>query len=278
MPMSNIHPSAIVDRRAELAADVEVGPYAIIGPGVTIGAGTVVASHSVIQELTVIGAQCKIGPAAYVGLDPQHLEFLTRPDRPQTWLQIGDRTIIRENASLHRSTKSGREHATSVGSDCLVMGCAHVAHDCRVGDRVIMANGVLLGGHCQIGERAFLGGSCAVHQFARVGRLAIVSGIEAVTRDVPPFAAARYDGLKGYNAIGCRRAGLSREAIRSIRAAYYCFHTHRTTRGIVAAIRADVPMTAEVVEILDFITLSKRGIQPSVRFLNHLNMHEADAE
>jgi UDP-N-acetylglucosamine acyltransferase len=158
------------------------------------------------------------------------------------------------------------------------MGAAHVAHDCQIGQRVVLAQGVHLGGHVQIGDRVFLGGGCVVHQFVRIGRLAIISGNEPISRDVPPFAAARYGGLKGYNAIGCRRGGISREAIHSIRAAYYCFHTHRMTSGIVAAIRANVPMTDEVKEMLDFMSTSKRGIHPSVKYLNYLNMNEAEPE
>jgi UDP-N-acetylglucosamine acyltransferase len=272
--MPTIHPTAIIDRRAELADDVRVEPYAIIGPGVTIGVGTVIESHTVIHGLTAIGAQCKIGPAAHVGLDPQHLGFLAKPDRPQTWLEIGDRTIVREAASLHRSTSAGRERATKIGNDCMIMGGAHIGHDCRLGNNVILANGVLLGGHCEIADRAFLGGGCTLHQFTRVGRLVIISGNEAVSRDIPPFAAARYGGLKGYNAIGCKRAGLTREAIHSIRSAYYCFHTHRTTRGIVAELRKVSPMTPEVEEMIEFMSGSKRGIHPSVKFINYLNMAE----
>ncbi|HEX3355934.1 MAG TPA: hypothetical protein VHS31_03040, partial [Tepidisphaeraceae bacterium] len=241
-------------------------------------AESVIASHTVINGPTVIGAGCKIGPAAYVGLDPQHLDFLTRPDKPVTWLTIGDRTIIREMASVHRATRPGIENATRVGNDCLLMGAIHVAHDCVLGDRVIMANGALLGGHCQIGDRAFLGGGCTMHQFARIGRLALVGGNEPVSRDVPPFGAARYGGLKGYNAIGCRRAGLSREAIASIRKVFYCIHTNRTTQGLIAAIRQLEPQTDQTRELLDFLQNSKRGMHPSVRFLNYLNQSESDSE
>lgn len=276
--MPTIHPTAVVDRRAELADDVQIEPYAIIGAGVTLGAGTIVYSHSIIHGLTVIGAGCKIGPAAYVGLDPQHLDFLTKPDKPQTWLEVGDRTIIRETATVHRASKPGRENATKIGNDCFLMGAAHVAHDCRVGERVILAHGVHLGGHVQIGERVFLGGGCVVHQFVRIGRLTIISGNEAISRDVPPFAAARYGGLKGYNAIGCKRAGLTREAIHSIRSAYYCFHTNRMTSRIVANVRQNVTLTPEVNEMLEFMSTSKRGIHPSVKYLNYLNMNEPDAE
>lgn len=274
--MPKIHPTAIVDAQAELADDVEVGPYAIVGANVSVGAGTVILSHSILQGPMTLGAGCKVGPAACLGQDPQHLDFLTRPDPPITWLTIGDRTIIREGATVHRAIKPGRENATRVGDDCLLMGAVHVAHDCRIEDRVIMANGALLGGHCQIGQRAFLGGGCTMHQFVRIGRLAIISGNEASSRDIPPFAAMRYGGLKGYNAVGCRRAGLPRSAIAAIRQAYHCVHTHRTTNHIVSAVRETVPQTPEIAELLDFIAASRRGILPSLRFLNYLNLEGED--
>jgi len=264
--MASIHPTAIVDSRAELGPEVTIEAYAIVEGRVVIGPGTVIRSHCVINGPTRIGANCRIGPSAYVGLEPQHLRF----DGGSTWLVIGDRTLIRENASLHRSTHEGEEHATRVGSDCFLMGGVHVAHDCQVGDRVIMANAVLLGGHCQIGHRAFLGGGCTLHQFVRVGRMAVVSGNEAVTRDVPPFAAARYGALKGYNAIGCRRGGLSQEAIYSIRRAYSLLHGHRTMNAALAAIEAMHPRTAEVGELIEFMRTTQRGIQPSYAFLRNV--------
>ncbi|MDB5174274.1 MAG: acyl-(acyl-carrier-protein)--UDP-N-acetylglucosa mineO-acyltransferase [Phycisphaerales bacterium] len=264
--MATIHPTAIVDRRAELADDVQIEAYAIIGPGVSLGAGTVVYSHSIIQGTTVIGANCRIGPAAHVGLDPQHLGFLNQPERPTTWLEIGDHTIIREGVSVHRSSKAGRENATRLGSHCLLMGASHIGHDSRVADHVILANAALVGGHCEIAERVFLGGGCAIHQFCRVGRVAIVGGAQACSRDVPPFAAMWYGGLKGYNAVGCRRAGMSRESIYAVRSTFHCLHTHRTATDAVAAIHALGRVTPEVREILDFIATSKRGVLPSVRF------------
>ncbi|MDB5353985.1 MAG: acyl-ACP--UDP-N-acetylglucosamine O-acyltransferase [Phycisphaerales bacterium] len=266
--MATIHPTAIVDRRTELADDVQIEAYAIIGAGVSISAGTVVYAHSIIQGATAIGAHCRIGPAAHVGLDPQHLGFLNQPERPTTWLEVGDHTIIRESASVHRSSKPGRENATRLGSHCMLMGGSHIGHDSRVGDHVILANAALVGGHCEIGERVFLGGGCAIHQFCRVGRIAIVCGVEACSRDVPPFAADRYDGLKGYNAVGCRRSGMPRESIQAIRAAFHCLHTHRTAAAVVAAIRELNSPAPEVQEMLDFIATSKRGIQPSVRFIS----------
>jgi len=270
--MPSIHATAIVDRTAELAEDVRVDAYAIIGTGVSVGAGTTIGSHSIINGPTAIGSNCTIGPAAYLGQDPQHLTFLKQPleIRQQSWLVIGDNTIIREAASIHRSSKPGRENATRVGNHCMIMGGAHIAHDCVVADYVTMANGALLGGHCTIGPRAFLGGACGLHQFGRIGRLAMVAGNESIGRDVPPFAAMYHGGLKGYNAVGCRRAGMSREAITAVRKTYHCYHTNRTMSGVLAAIADAGIDTPEVLEILEFFKSTRRGIQPSVRFLNYL--------
>jgi UDP-N-acetylglucosamine acyltransferase len=248
-----------VDRHAELADDVQIGAYVIIEGRVRLGSGCVVGPHSILRGHSEIGAGCKIGPAAYVGFDPQHLKYAGG----ETWLVVGERTIIREGTSLHRSTKPGIENATRVGADCFLMANTHVGHDTKVGDRVTLANGAMIGGHCEIGIASFLGGGSGIHQFVKIGRLVIVGGCEVVTRDVPPFAAVRYDSMKGYNAVGCRRGGISREGVASIRAAYRCIHTCRSTPVAVQAIRQLEPQTPEIQEILDFIAAATRGIQPS---------------
>jgi UDP-N-acetylglucosamine acyltransferase len=278
--MPKIHSTAIVDRGAELADDVQIEPYAIVGRGVTIGAGTTVRPHCIIHGSTLIGAHCDIGPAAYVGLDPQHLVFLKRPleERQQTWLVVGDHVIIREGASLHRAIKPGRENATRVGNRCMIMGGAHVGHDCVVEDEVVMANDALLGGHVQVGSRAFLGGGCIVHQFVRIGRIAMVGGNQPVGQDVPPFSALLYGGLKGYNAVGCRRAGMSQETVKSIRAAYHCVHTNRSAQAVFAAMSALELDTPEVDEIRQFMLTTKRGLMRSVRFLDFTRTAEEETE
>jgi len=263
MPL--IHPTAIVSPQADLAEDVTVEAYAVIEGRVQIGPGSLVRHHSVIYGSTILGANCRIGPAAYVGMDPQHLAY----KGDETWLIAGDNLGVREGASIHRAFKPGEDNATRVGSRVFLMANSHVAHDCRLDDDVIFANGVAIGGHVQIGARAFLGGGAMVHQFARIGRLAIISGNEVITRDIPPFAAARYGGLKGYNAIGCKRSGMSREASHAIRGVFRCLGRHRTTSRAVKAILETVPDLPEVREILEFIAASKRGIQPSLRFARY---------
>ena len=257
--MSQIHPTAIVDSQAELAGDVTVGAYSIITGPVRIGTATVIHPHSHIQGKTVIGSGCTIGPTAFVGLPPQHLR--ADPEIGQTI--IGNRVIVRETATIHRSTAAGDDHATRLGDDCFIMGGVHIGHDCVLEQGVIMANAALLGGHCLIGRKAFLGGGCTIHQFVRIGRLAIIAGGEPSSQDVPPFASFRYGGLKGYNAIGCKRDGWSHEAIRAVRAAYHCLHTERVTSKAVKKIRETVADLPEIRELLDFISSSKRGIAPS---------------
>jgi UDP-N-acetylglucosamine acyltransferase len=147
----------------------------------------------------------------------------------------------------------------------MLMAGSHVAHDCVVGENVVMANGATLGGHCVVGTQAFLAGGAMIHQFVRIGRLAIVSGNEALTHDAPPFSAVRYRGLKGYNAVGCKRAGMSRETIHAVRAAFYCLHMNRTLPSAVAAIRKTVPLLPEIKELLEFLSTSRRGVLGSVK-------------
>lgn len=263
--MPTIHPTAVVDPLAQLGEDVQIGPYAVIEGKVTIGPRTVVRAHTVLGGPTIIGADCRIGPAAHVGLEPQHLgvDPTTYPD---LWLIVGDKAIIREGASIHRASKTGRDNATRIGDRFFLMGGAHVAHDSRIGDDVVMAHGTMIGGHVQVGSRAFIGGGAAIHQFCRVGRLAIVAGNEAIMKDIPPFAAARYGGLKGYNAIGCRRGGLNRDAIFAVRRAFHLIHTHRAMKVALSLARQQLGDIPEIRELIDFVEQSRRGVMGSLRF------------
>lgn len=277
--MEGIHPTAIIDSRAKLAPDVILGAYAVIKGAVEIGPGNQIGEHTVIQGPTIIGRNCKIGPAAYVGLDPQHMRFVSDDANP-TYLIVGNDVTIRESARIHRAFHPGREHATRIGDRCFIMGSAHVAHDCVLSEDVILADAVLLGGHCQIGPRTFMGGGCTIHQFVKIGRLCIVGGNEGIGNDVPPFAAVRYGRLKGYNAVGCRRAGMSKEAIAAIRAVYHTLRSNRVTATAMAAIRAEVPELPEVREIVDFIASSRRGIvssHPGLPQASRFDLDETDS-
>jgi UDP-N-acetylglucosamine acyltransferase len=258
--MPKIHSTALVDPTVEMGDDVTIGAYCIIRGHVKIGAGTLIDDHSHVRGYTTIGRGCRIGPAAYVGLDPQDVKYHGQP----THLTIGDETIIRETATLHRSAIVGEERATRIGDRCFIMAGAHVGHNSILGNEVVLANAVLLAGHVTVGDRAFLGGGLGLHQFCRVGRLTIVAGGESLNQDVPPFAAVRHGGLKGYNAVGCRRAGMPLSSIVAIRGVYHRLCAHRIRSTAVAAIRQELAQIPEVGEILEFIASSRRGIVPSI--------------
>lgn len=257
-----IHPSSFVGPNVILEPGVEVGPLCVIEGDVRIGADTKIGSHTVIHGITQIGARCKIGPGAFVGTDPQDRKYAGAPTR----LIVGDDTIIRENVTLHRSTSTDPAKATRVGARCFIMACAHVGHDCVVGDDVVMANSVALGGHVTVGQGAFLGGNTAIHQFVRIGRLAIVGGVEGMAKDIPPFAAARFNALKGYNAIGCRRSGMTPPAIHTLRRAFRTLLTNRSARRAADILEAEGDLTPEVTELIQFIRATKRGMLPSMKF------------
>jgi UDP-N-acetylglucosamine acyltransferase len=189
---------------------------------------------------------------------------------------VGDDVIIRETATLHRAASAGAERATRIGDHCFLMGGVHIGHDSVLGQSIIMANNVLVGGHCRVGDQAFIGGGAALHQFVRVGRLAIIGGNEAVTQEVLPFAAIRDRGMRGYNAIGCRRAGMDRQAISAIRAVFRSLHSHRLKERAIEEIRLTVPDLPEVRELLDFIATAKRGIVPSMGGRRHVFDEVAD--
>lgn len=214
---ARIHPNAVVDMSAELAADVEIGPGCVIGADVRIGARTKLLSHVVIESHTSLGADCVVHPFAALGGPPQDLSYKGEPTR----LEIGDHTIIREHATLHRGTVRGRS-ITRVGSHCLIMGNCHVAHDCIVGDHVIMAQTATIGGHVRVGDYAFLGGLSGVHQHGRVGRHAFVGASALMTTDLIPFGSAigNHAHLAGLNVVGLKRRNFTREQIHDLRAAY----------------------------------------------------------
>lgn len=270
--MAHIHPTAIVSPRAVLADDVVVDAYSIIKGEVHVGGGTIIHEHSHLHGRTVIGRDCQIGPTAFVGLPPQH----QRADPNIGELVIGDRVTIRETASVHRSIVAGSENATRIGDDCYLMAGTHVGHDCVLGHSVIMANLSMMGGHCHIGDRVYLGGGSALHQFTRVGRLALIGAHETITQEVPPFSAVRFAGLKGYNAVGCRRAKMSQESICAIRAAYRCLQSHRLTSHAIDQIRATVAWLPEVQELVEFLLTTKRGIVQSPDFRRPLETEEID--
>lgn len=256
--MAEIASTAVIERGAELGTDVQIGPYAIIGPHVRIGSGTTVGAHAVIDGYTEIGRNCRIFSHAAVGLEPQDLKYR---GGTRSWLRIGDRTVIREFATLNPATEE--DDSTLVGSDCLLMAYSHVAHNCRVEDHVILANAVNLAGHVTIGTHAVLGGLTPVHQFVRVGAHAIVGGGSRVPMDVAPYTLAAGNPLEthGLNVVGLTRRGFSEDAITTLKKAYRIFYRQNlSVDQAVLRIRAEVPATPEVETFLAFVLTSERGL------------------
>jgi UDP-N-acetylglucosamine acyltransferase len=248
---ARIHPTAIVDRSAELGADVEIGPWCFIGPDVEIGARTRLIASVHIEGLVSIGEETIVHPFAVLGGPAQDLSYKGEP----TTLEIGSRNIIREHVSMHRGTKRGRG-TTSVGDGGYFMAQSHVAHDCVVGDNVIFAQAATLGGHVQVGEHVIIGGLAAVHQHGRVGRHAFIGGLSAVTTDVIPYGSAFgvHAHLAGLNVIGLKRRSFSREQIHDLRAAYRLLFAEEGTLQERLEDAANLySERAEVMEIIDFI-------------------------
>jgi UDP-N-acetylglucosamine acyltransferase len=257
-----IHPTAIIDPGAELGRDVSVGPYAVVGPKVTLGDGTSVGAHAIIESHVRTGKNCRISPHASIGAPPQDLKFRGE----DTWVEIGDNTAVREFATVNRGTVGGGA-VTRVGSGAFLMAYCHVAHDCHVGDRVIMANAATLAGHVTIEEGAIIGGIVAVHQFARVGCYSIISGLSGVGQDVPPYVTAapqrqaRNRSLFGLNLIGLRRNGFDEATIETLKAAYrILFQSSLPMTEALARAEAEVPSNPAVAHLIAFVRGSKRGV------------------
>ena len=254
---AGIHPTALVDDSAELGPGVSVGPYTVIGPNVRIESGTRIGPHVLIERDTLVGADCVVSNGAVLGTDPQDLKYAGEPTR----LIVGDRTMIREFATLNRGTGAGG--LTSVGSDCLLMAYSHVAHDCEVGDHVILANSVNMGGHVSIADWAIVGGMTPIHQFVRIGAHAFVGGGSRVAKDVPPYvkAAGTPMQLYGLNSVGLQRRGFSEEVRRELKRAYRLFFAseHNTTQALARA-REELRALPEVEVFLGFFDRSARGV------------------
>ncbi len=213
----NIHPSAIVAPGARVAADAVIGPWCSVGPDVVVHAGARLVSHVVLDGHTTIGEGAVLYPFCTVGLPPQDLKYKGEP----TETVIGPRTQLREHCTIHRGTAGGTG-VTRVGADCLLMAVVHVAHDCTLGDGVIVANNVVMGGHVTIGDGAVIGGASALHQFVRIGRGAMVGGVSGVEADVIPFGTVMGNRarLTGLNVIGLRRRGVDRPGLHRLRSAF----------------------------------------------------------
>jgi UDP-N-acetylglucosamine acyltransferase len=249
--MIDVHPTAIVDPRAELSEEVHVGPYCLIGAGVRLGARVRLESHVVVTGRTTVGEGCRVFPFACLGHRPQDLKYRGE----ETELVIGRNNQIREHVTMHPGTAGGGG-ITRVGDDGLYMAAIHVAHDCRVGDGVIMANNTTLGGHVEVLDHAYLGGLCAVHQFVRIGRQAMIGGLAGVEQDVIPYGMVLGNRayLNGLNIVGMKRRGVSREEIQGLRTAYrLLFAPEGAFAERLAEVAGQFANHGRVMELVDFI-------------------------
>ncbi|HEY2664796.1 MAG TPA: acyl-ACP--UDP-N-acetylglucosamine O-acyltransferase [Candidatus Binataceae bacterium] len=262
-----MHRTAVVGADVQLAQDVEVGPFCYLDGAIHIGAGTTLLSHVTILGHAEIGRGNVFHPNSVIGGAPQDVSYTGGVRR----VCIGHRNGFREGVTVHRGSEHG--DATIIGSDNLFMVNSHVAHDCQIGDRVVLVNGALLGGWVQIGNAAIISGNCVIHQFCRVGRLAMMRGLSRTSRDIPPFCIA--DGLhllRGVNVVGLRRAGFSAETVRAIRRAFVIlFGRARNLNLALDELIATGPLVPEVHEMLDFIASSKRGVVQGPRSLPTAN-------
>ncbi|MFH0881077.1 MAG: acyl-ACP--UDP-N-acetylglucosamine O-acyltransferase [Lentisphaerota bacterium] len=255
--MTDIHSTAIVDPGAELGDSVVVGPYCIVGPHVKLGEGTRLMSHVCVDGWTTMGRECTVFPFAHIGGQTQDLKFKGGAPR----LEVGDRTTLRECVTLNTATNDG--DVTRVGSGCHIMAYAHVAHDCVVGNHVIMANGVALAGHVTVEDDAIIGGLSGAHQFVRIGRMSIMGGCTKAVKDVPPFMMADGNPLEIHspNTVGLERHGISEEVQRQLKEAYKMLYRQKlSTRQALEKIEAELAMSPEMLYLVNFIKGSERGI------------------
>jgi UDP-N-acetylglucosamine acyltransferase len=254
-----IDPRAQVSPSAILGSNVTIGPFTIVEDGAVIGEGTTVAANALIGRGARIGRDCRIHHGAIVGHEPQDLKYAGEP----TTCEVGDRTVVREYATLHRGTGEGGR--TVIGADCFLMGYVHIAHDCILGNKIIMSNAAMLAGHCVIEDHAIIGGITPVHQFVRIGQHSMIGGGLRVPKDVPPYVLAGQEPLifQGLNSIGLRRRGFSAQTIEALEKAYHFIYSSRlNVSQAVARIKEDATLMAvhEVQNVLDFIGKSQRGI------------------
>jgi len=253
-----IHPSAIIHPKAEIDTGVEIGPYTIIAENVTIGSGTVIGPHVVVDPYVSIGPDCHIFQYASVGAQPQAIKFKGEI----TYVKIGRGTVVREFATINRGTAFGTG-VTEIGAENLLMAYCHVAHDCKTGRRVILANNATLAGHIVIGNYVTVGGLVAIHQFVRIGDYAYIGGKSAVPKDIPPYVIAAGDRAKlyGLNRVGLKRYGFSESTVKALKKVYRIFfRIGITLNEAIERAQAEVDHLPEVNNFINFIKSSQRGV------------------
>ncbi|MEW5746029.1 MAG: acyl-ACP--UDP-N-acetylglucosamine O-acyltransferase [Nitrospirota bacterium] len=253
-----IHKTAVVSPKAEIADNVSIGPYCIIGEDAVIKKGAKLQAHVVVEGSTEIGEDCIIHPFATIGLAPQDLKYKNE----KTGLRIGKRNIIREYVSIHRGSVGGNGF-TEIGDANFLMAYVHVAHDCKIGSSNALANAATLAGHVMVEDFAFIGGVVAIHQHTRIGSYAMVGGFSGIGQDIPPYtmASGARAKLYGLNSIGLKRHGFSDETVNLLKKAYkILFREKRTLTEALKKIKADLPDTKEIRHLVEFIEKNKRGI------------------
>jgi UDP-N-acetylglucosamine acyltransferase len=254
---AKIHPTAIIAPTATIGANVEIGPYAYVGDECVVGDGCVIAMRATLERNVTLATGVKIGIGSVIGGDPQDLKFRGE----HTTVEIGENTVVREYATINRGTSHSLK--TTVGSGSFLMSYVHLAHDCQVGNGVIIGNGTQLAGHVSIDDRAIVSGLVAVHQFARIGRHSFVGGCSRVAKDVPPYLKAVGNPVKlyGLNSVGLQRSGFDESIVRELKRAYrLVFRSELNVTQAMARARAELQALPEVTAFLTFIEESERGI------------------
>jgi UDP-N-acetylglucosamine acyltransferase len=254
---AHIHPTAIVDRKAEVASDAQIGPFAIVGPGCVVGPGSVVEARATLQENVRLGSHVTVGVSSVLGGKPQDLKFRGEV----TYVEVGDNTTIREFVTINRGTS--QSFKTTVGAGCFIMSYSHLAHDCHVGEGVIMSNATQLAGHVTVEDFVIISGVCAVHQFVKIGRHAFIGGMSRVQKDVPPFVKAVGSPIKlyGLNTIGLQRRGFSEDVVSELKRAYRLFF--RSELNVSQALEraaTELKPYGEVKTLIAFVEASGRGV------------------
>jgi UDP-N-acetylglucosamine acyltransferase len=255
--LNRVHPTALVDPGAVLAEDVAIGPFAIVGPGVTLARGCRLGPRVTITRNTRVGRNVRVGDGSVLGGDPQDLKYRGE----DTWLEIGDEVVIREFSTINRGT--ARSGLTRIGAQSYVMSYVHVAHDCRVGDGVILANGVQLAGHVTVEAGANLSGLVAVHQFVTIGALAFIGGCSRVSQDIPPFVMAVGNPVElfGLNTVGLQRAGIPPDTVAALKRLYRLFfNSSLNFSQAIERARLELPPLPEIRRFIDFVARSERGV------------------
>jgi UDP-N-acetylglucosamine acyltransferase len=253
-----IHKTALISTKAKIGDDVYIGPYCIVGDEVVIKNGSILRSHVVIEGRTEIGEGCTIYPFASIGLPPQDLKYRGE----NTGVRIGKKNIIREYVTIHRASVGG-DGITEIGDSNFLMGYVHIAHDCKIGNGVIMANAATLAGHVLVEDFAVIGGLVAVHQFTRIGAYSMVGGFSGIGQDIPPYTVASGARAKlyGLNLIGLKRHGFSGETINFLKKVYkIIFREKKALKDALKIIKTEFPDVPEIKHLVEFIEKNKRGI------------------